>query len=146
MYTPTRGFQIPRRLTPHTRALNYSNEVTPICKQIFNHRIYCHYWHHYADPKWRDRCQLLVVEVDIKPTFRRYLTAICCKAGRQINALTRISKCLNTEVKLSLFQSLTMRHFNFCTLLWHFCGVQDLKKVEKIPFSAFQYVAQWFYF
>ena len=84
-----------------------------------------------------ESCKLLGVEVDRKLTFRTHIAAICCKAGRQISALARISKALNTEVKLSMFQSFIMSHFNFCPLVWHFCGVQDLKKQKRYNFGPY---------
>ncbi len=39
-----------------------------------------------------------------------------------------------------MFQSFIMSHFNSCPLVWQFCGVQDLKKLEKIQFRALRYV------
>ncbi len=87
-----------------------------------------------------DSCKLLGVEVDRKLMFKTHIAAICCKAGKQINALARLTKHLTSEVKLSMFQTFIMSHFNVCPLVWHFCGVKDLKKIEKIQHRALRYV------
>ncbi len=39
-----------------------------------------------------------------------------------------------------MFQTFTMSHFNFFPLVWHFCGVKDLKKIEKIQYRALTYM------
>ena len=86
-----------------------------------------------------DSCKLLGVQFDRKVMFKTHMAAICCKTGRQINALARLSKDLSTEVKLSIFQTFIMGHFNFCPLVWHFGGVKDLKKIEFKRYTSEPY-------
>ncbi len=54
------------------------------------------------------------------------------KVGQGIMQLHRAVKR-----KLCMFQSFIMSYFHFCPLVWHFCGVQDLKKIEKIEIRAY---------
>ena len=39
-----------------------------------------------------------------------------------------------------MFQTFIMSHINFCPIVWHFCGIKDLKKIEKIQYRALRYV------
>ena len=54
------------------------------------------------------------------------------KAARQLNALSRISKYLDTKSKSVLYHSFIASNFNYCPIVWHFCGVVNNNKLEKI--------------
>ena len=54
---------------------------------------------------------------------------LCNKAGRQINALSRLSNVLNVD---TVFYIVTM----YCCIIWHFCSISDTKKIEKMQLST----------
>ena len=82
--------------------------------------------------------KLLGVTIDFKLNFNEHISNICKKASRQlhVNVLKRISKLLTKLGKLTIYYSFIMSNFNYCPLVWHFCGEVNTKKVEKIQERA----------
>ena len=64
--------------------------------------------------------------------FSQHSSAGCTKAARHLNALARISKHLTINSHRATYNSFIMRHFNYCPLVWHFCGHVNNQKLEKI--------------
>jgi hypothetical protein len=54
------------------------------------------------------------------------------KASRQLNVLKRIGKHLSKLGRLTIYHSYIMSNFNYCPVVWHFCGESNTKKMEKI--------------
>ncbi len=84
--------------------------------------------------------KLLGVNIDSNLKFNVHIAYICQKAGRNLNALKRISKTLPTSVKLLLYKTYITCHFNFCPLVWHFCGESNTNKLERIQTRALRFV------
>ena len=72
------------------------------------------------------------MEIDERLTFSRHISAICAKAGRQLNALARLSNVLSTKTKITIFNSFILCHFNYCPLVWHHCSKESMNKMEKV--------------
>ena len=70
----------------------------------------------------------------------KYGSEICQKAARQINPLKRLSKFLTLESRMSIFRSFIMSNFNYCSLVWHACGVKNTRKLEKLQERALRFV------
>jgi hypothetical protein len=62
------------------------------------------------------------------------------KASRQLNVLKRSGKHLAKLGKLTIYYSFIMFNFNYCPLVWHFCGEVNTKKVEKIQEMALRFI------
>ncbi len=84
--------------------------------------------------------KLLGVSIDSNLKFNLHISNICQKAFRNLNALRRVAKTLPTNVKLMLYKTYISCHFNFCQLVWHFCGELNPKKLERIPNRALRFV------
>lgn len=84
--------------------------------------------------------KLLGVQVDACLTFNCHVTEICRKAGRKLNVLARLSRSLDVESKSVLFHTFVLSHFQYCPVVWHFCQVSDMKKIEKMQKQALRYV------
>ena len=54
------------------------------------------------------------------------------KAGRQLNALARISRYIDIKSKSILYHSFVASNFKYYPLVWHFCGVTSNNKLEKL--------------
>ena len=52
--------------------------------------------------------------------------------ARQLNALSRISKYLDTKSKSVVYHSFVASNFNYCPIVWLFCCVINNNKLEKI--------------
>ena len=87
-----------------------------------------------------DTVNLLGIEIDNKLTFSKHISNICVKAGRQLSALARLSKTLDTKTKLITFNSFILSNFNYCPLVWHHCSVKDTRKIEKIQERGLRFV------
>jgi hypothetical protein len=84
--------------------------------------------------------KLLGVTFDNMLTFDMHVDEICRKAGRKLSVLGRLSTTLDVESKLILFHSFVLSHFEYCSVIWHFCSREKMKKVEKIQKQALRYV------
>ena len=62
------------------------------------------------------------------------------KASRQLNVLKRIGTHLTKLGKHSIYYSFIMSNFNYCPLVWHFCGETNTKKIEKIQERALRFI------
>ena len=76
--------------------------------------------------------KVLGITVDYRLTFNEHIRICTLKAARQLNALSRISKYLDTKSKSVLYHSFIASNFNYCPIVWHFCGVVNNNKLEKI--------------
>ena len=65
---------------------------------------------------------------------------MCKKAGRKLNVLGRLSNTLDTNSKGTIFYSFILSHFNYCPLVWYFCSIEDMKKMEKIQERALRFI------
>ena len=81
-----------------------------------------------------------VTILDFKLNFNEHISKICKKASRQLNVLKRIGKLLTRLGKLTIYYSFNMSNFNYCPLVWHFCGEVNTKKVEKIQERALRFI------
>ena len=41
---------------------------------------------------------------------------------------------------MAIFRAFIISHFNYCPLVWHFCGATNTKKLERIQFRALRFV------
>ena len=87
-----------------------------------------------------NQIKLLGVNIDKDLTFSAHIANICIKAGRNLNALKRVAKSLPVNVKLLLYKTYIMCHFNFCPLVWHFCSKSDTDKLESLQKRALRFV------
>ena len=84
--------------------------------------------------------KILGVTIDDKLNFNEHITYICKKAGRQLNVLRRLSYMLVEETRMTIYKSFILSNFNFCPLIWHFCGILNSRKLEKIQERALRFV------
>ena len=64
--------------------------------------------------------------------FNTQISDTCSQAGRQLNALCRLSKCLKTDYKLILFECFILPHFNYSPVVWHRCSASDHNNAELV--------------
>ena len=66
------------------------------------------------------------------------------KAGRGINAVARLSRCLEHDSKMSILQAFVLSFYNYCPVVWHFVGMGDNKKMEKVQHRALKFIFNYF--
>ena len=78
------------------------------------------------------RVKLLGVKIDDRLQFNDHISAMFCRAARQLSALARICKHLDSKSKHIIYNSFVASNFNYCPLVWHFCGQVNNNKLEKL--------------
>ena len=68
--------------------------------------------------------------------FNEHVRNICQTASCQINALKRISNFLNEQCRMNVYKSFISANFNYCPIVWLFCGKTNLNKLEKLQERA----------
>jgi hypothetical protein len=82
--------------------------------------------------KSENEVKALGVVIDSKLSFQQHTRKCCRKAGLQLNALARISRYIDVKAKSVLVSSFIMSNFNYCSIVWHFCGITNNTKLEKL--------------
>ena len=83
---------------------------------------------------------LLGVKVDCKLSFSKHISTLCKQAGNQLNALKRVHKYLTLDTKVQLAKTFVLSTFNYCPIVWHFCGNGDMHKIEKVNERATRFI------
>ena len=84
--------------------------------------------------------KLLGVTIDYLLKFDVHVSNICKKASRQLHVLKRIGKHLTKLGRLTVYYSFIMSNFNYCPVVWHFCGENNTRKIEKIQERALRFI------
>jgi len=84
--------------------------------------------------------RLLGICLDERLSFCDQAATICRKAGRQINAMMRLSRLLDTDVKVKVYMSFIYSTFMYCPVVWLFCGKTHLNQLEKLNCRALRFV------
>ncbi len=87
-----------------------------------------------------DNVKVLGVNLDRNLNFDLHISELCKKAARQLNVLGRLRKFLDEKSKLLVFKSFILSHFNYCSIIWHFCSEANTQKMEKIQERALRFV------
>ena len=74
---------------------------------------------------------LLGVTIDSELKFNKHVLQICQKANNKISAFSRISKYLDEKQSLLLYNSFIISQFNYCSLIWMFCGKAANKELNR---------------
>ena len=80
--------------------------------------------------------KVLGVMLDGKLNFNHHVSALCNKAAGQLNALARISRFLSTSSRVIICNTFINSNFNYCPIVWHFCGKKNGDTRDKIQERA----------
>ena len=83
--------------------------------------------------------KLLGINIDNTLKFDVHVDSVCKKASRQVNALMRLSGTLDTDIKLQMYRAFILSNFNYCPLVWMFCGQGSVKKIERLQCRALRF-------
>ena len=76
--------------------------------------------------------KLLGVELDNKLSFNQHVSLICKKAARQLNAMYRISKNLDYDSRMKIYESFIMSNFIYCSAAYNNLNSTNDRKIEKL--------------
>ena len=112
-------------LTPAYKAIKYPSEV----------RLY-------------DQCtltpmtevKLLGITIDNQLHFDYHVNTLCKKASKMLKILYRFKKVFGLKERGIMVNTFILSCFNFCPIVWHFCGKQSSKLIEKIQERALRFL------
>ena len=79
-----------------------------------------------------DYVKLLGVNLDKNLNYDTHIKHICKNVGRHLNALKRLSPYISINHRMAIFCRFILCHFQFCSIVWHFCGVGNTKKMRFV--------------
>ena len=75
--------------------------------------------------------KLLGINIDANLNFDKHVNELCRKASRQLSVLTRFKSVFGKKEKMLMYNTFILSCFNFCPVVWHFCGKMLTRKIEK---------------
>jgi len=80
--------------------------------------------------------KLLGVKIDSNLSFIPHVTELCKKSNQKLVALRRIRNFLTDEQTKLLINAYILSPFNYCPLIWMFCGKRGSNLIEKCHHRA----------
>ena len=77
----------------------------------------------------RTLCKIIV---DSSLTFDNHVKTICKKASQKLTAISRMSHYLSEKKRKVLIASFFESQFNYCPLVWMFCGRRLNHRINKL--------------
>ena len=79
-----------------------------------------------------DTVKLLGVIIDSKLRFNEHVKIICQKTNNRVKAFSRVVRYLEPQKASLLYISFILTSFNYCPLIWMFCGKTTNDKVISV--------------
>ncbi len=84
--------------------------------------------------------KLLSITIDQKLKFVKHIDNLCKNAARQINITYRCKGIFDLKEREIIFNTFVLAHFNYCPMVWYFCGKASTKKIELIQERALRFL------
>ncbi len=106
-----------------------SKEIVPKFIEILGTEIKC-----------EKEIKRLGITIDEKLRFDTHVNNLCKKAARQINVIYRFKGISDLKERERIYNIFILSNFNYCPIIWHFCGKLSSKKIEKIQERALRFM------
>ena len=80
----------------------------------------------------KDSLDIFGINTDNRLHFDNYISTVCKKINGQFNIMVRFCKLIPEDTLLRLYKAFIMPHFNYCSSVWHFCGVRSTEKIDTL--------------
>ena len=80
----------------------------------------------------KDSLDLLGMTIDSLLNFDKQFSLICKKVNNQLNVMIRFRKLVNTSTMLKLYKAFVLPHFQYCSVVWHFCSSRNSEKRKTL--------------
>ncbi len=87
-----------------------------------------------------DEVKLLGITIDDKLKFDKHVDILCKKAAKQLNVMYRFKGIFDSKEKEIMYNTFILSNFNYCPVVWHFCGKTSTKKIEAIQERALRFM------
>ncbi len=84
--------------------------------------------------------KLLGITIDNKLKFDKQVEILCKNAARQLNILYRFKGIYDLKEREKIYNTFVLSNFNYCPIVWHFCGKVNTKKIDKIQKRALRFM------
>jgi len=88
----------------------------------------------------KESVTLLGINIDSKLNFNDHVKTLCKKATRQLKVMYRFKDLLGKREKFVMYKSFILSTFNFCPVVWSFCGITSIRKIEKVQERALRFL------
>ncbi len=88
----------------------------------------------------KEQVDLLGMTIDQKLKFDKHVDKICKNAARQLNVMYRFKGIFTLKEREAIYNTFILSNFNYCPIVWHFCGKVCTKKIEKIQERALRFM------
>ena len=79
-----------------------------------------------------NKVKLLGVTIDSKLRFNEHIKTICQKTNNKFKAFSRVVRDLESRKANLLYNSFILTNFNYCPLIWMFCGKTTHDEVNRV--------------
>ena len=83
---------------------------------------------------------LLGVDIDVGLTFDMQISKICKRSASSLHAIGRLARYLTVDCRKYLYNAFVASNLSYCNIVWHYCGIQNIVKMEKINRRALRIV------
>ena len=84
--------------------------------------------------------KLLGITIDDRLKFDEQINNMCQRASKQLKVIYRFKQVFKEKEKKIIYNTFIMSNFNFCPVVWNFCGMIQIRKMEKIQERALRFV------
>ena len=82
--------------------------------------------------KMSDTVKLLGVSIDSKLRCNEHVKTICQKTNNKVKAFSRVVRYMEPQKASLLYNSFILTNFNYCPLIWMFCGKTINDQVNSV--------------
>ncbi len=75
---------------------------------------------------------ILGITIDEMLKFDKHVNIICKKAARKINVMYCFKGVFDLKERQIIYNIFILSNFNYCPIIWHFCGKTCTKRIEDI--------------
>ena len=86
----------------------------------------------------KNSIDLLGISIDSELSFNHHISKVCEKVNNQFSVLKRFESLITRNVMLRLYKAFVLPHFQYCSLIWHFCGTRNRDKLETLNKRIFR--------
>ena len=87
--------------------------------------------------------KLLGVTIDCNLNYTQHVNELCKKASRNINITARLSRFMpGKDERLAIINAFVNSMFSYCPLIWQFCNVTSIRKIEKIYERSLRFITK----
>ena len=80
----------------------------------------------------KNSIDLLGISIDSELSLNHHISKVCEKVNKQFSVLKRFKSLVTRNVMIRFYKAFALPHFQYCSLIWHFCGTRNRDKLETL--------------